>query len=246
MSSIKSKFITGIIILTLWAILAKFNDSIILPNPKIVLNALIAIIKTEDFYLTIAKSLARVLIGVFLAFLIGIPTGIAISFNKALKDAIIPIVRFFQSTPIISWILLALIWFDLWIVPVFILFLSSFPIIVINVHEGLQNIDKNLVKMSNFYKVSTNKKIKNLYIPSIISQLLASSTLILSSSLKIVVMAEIITKINEGIGSKINWAWINIETDKILAWTIIVVTLSFVIERAVDYILRKKLGKYYA
>ena len=59
-------------------------------------------------------------------------------------------------------------------------------------------------------------------------------------------MAEIISKISSGIGSNINYAWINIETEKILAWTIIAVFLSITVEMLINKILKKKLGRYYA
>ena len=100
--------------------------------------------------------------------------------------------------------------------------------------------------MSDFYKVSISKKIRNLYVPSIVSNILASTTIILSSSFKVIVMAEVISKIDVGIDSNINYAWINIETEKILAWTIIVVLLGLTIEKLINGILRKKLGRYYA
>lgn len=233
-------------ILIFWSILSYFNDPIILPNPKIVFNSLIDILTDKKSFFTITISFIRVVLGLLLAFLIGIPAGITVSLSKPLKELIIPLIKFLQGTPVISWILLALIWFDLQIIPIFILFLNSFPILVINVYEGILGIDNKLLEMSSFYKVNKFVVIKKLYIPSIISHILASSSIILSSSFKIVVMAEIITKIGEGIGSNINYAWINIETEKILAWTIIVVALSLFIETSINKGLKRKLGKYYA
>lgn len=196
--------------------------------------------------MTIANSLYRVAVGLILSFVIGIPTGIGVSINKSFRAFAVPIIKFLQSTPIISWILLALIWLKLWMIPIFILFLNSFPIVVINVYEGFLGVDKKLIEMSNFYKVSLTQKIKHLYIPSIVSNILASTTIILSSSFKIIVMAEVISKIDIGIGASINYAWINIETEKILAWTILVVFLGLSIEKIINGILKKKLGRYYA
>ena len=59
-------------------------------------------------------------------------------------------------------------------------------------------------------------------------------------------MAEVISKIDVGIGASINYAWINIETEKILAWTILVIFLGLSIEKMINGVLKKKLGRYYA
>lgn len=230
----------------LWELLSYYNDPIILPSPKIVLKTLFIILNTKETYITLLISLFRVITGLLISFVVGIPVGIFLALNKNFRIFLMPLIKFLQSTPIISWILLALIWLKLWMIPIFILFLNSFPIIVINVYEGFLGVDTKLIEMSNFYKVSLSKKIKNLYIPSIVSNILASTTIILSSSFKVIVMAEVISKIDVGIGSNINYAWINIETEKILAWTIIVVLLGLTIEKLVNGILRKKLGRYYA
>lgn len=246
MISIKNKLLVFFTIIIIWAFLAHFNDPIILPSPKIVFLSLISILKTKESYQMITSSFVRVLLGLIMTFLIGIPLGIGFSLNKALKELIMPLIKFLQGTPVISWILLALIWLKIEYIPIFILLLNSLPILTINIYEGILSIDKKLLEMSRFYKVNNSRIIKKLYIPSIVSHIVASSGIILSSSFKIVVMAEIITKISSGIGSSINYAWINIETEKILAWTFILVSLSMLIDFFINKILKRRLEKYYA
>ncbi len=246
MISIKNKFLVFFTLIIFWTILAYFNDPIILPSPKIVFLSLIDILRTKESYQMIASSFIRVLLGLAMTFLIGIPLGVGLSLSKAAKELVMPLIKFLQGTPVISWILLALIWLNIEYIPIFILLLNSLPILTINIYEGIMSIDKKLLEMSKFYKVSNKKIIKNLYIPSTVSHIVASSGIILSSSFKIVVMAEIITKISSGVGSSINYAWINIETEKILAWTLILVSLSMLIDFFINKILKSRLEKYYA
>ena len=244
--SIKNKVFMFLFIIGLWGTLAHFNDPIILPGPKLVFNSLVDILKEKSSYLMIFHSIKRVTIGLLIAFSLGVPLGIFVAGSEGLKSFIMPLVKFLQGTPVISWILLALIWFKLDSIPIFILVLNSLPILVISVYEGVIGIDKKLLEMSKFYQVKKSSIIKKLYIPSIVSHIIASTSIILSSSFKIVIMAEIITKISTGIGSNINYAWINIETEKILAWTIIAVFLSIAIDKFINKILKKRLGRYYA
>lgn len=243
---IKNKLLVFLAFISIWALLAHFNDPIVLPSPKIVFLSLINILKAKESYQMITSSFIRVLLGLIMTFVIGIPLGVGLSLNKALKELIMPLIKFLQGTPVISWILLALIWLKIEYIPIFILLLNSLPILTINIYEGIMSIDIKLLEMSKFYKVSNKKIIKNLYIPSTVSHIVASSGIILSSSFKIVVMAEIITKISSGIGSSINYAWINIETEKILAWTLILVSLSMLIDFFINKILKSRLEKYYA
>lgn len=243
---IKNKLLVFFVIVAVWGLLAYFNDPIILPSPKIVFLSIIDILKTKESYQMILSSFIRVIVGLVMTFLIGIPLGVSLSLNNALKELVMPLIKFLQGTPVISWILLALIWLKIDFIPIFILLLNSLPILTINIYEGILSIDKKLLEMSKFYKVSNKKIIKNLYIPSTVSHIVASSGIILSSSFKIVVMAEIITKIGSGIGSSINYAWINIETEKILAWTLILVSLSMLIDFFINKILKSRLEKYYA
>lgn len=243
---IKNKIFATVILLLIWHILSKFNDPIILPSPKLVFISLLEILENKTTYFTIANTLYRALIGLILTFILGISLGVGISLHNALKEGIMPLVKLLQSIPVISWILLSLIWFKIDLIPIFILLTNTLPIVIINVYEGIKGVDKKLLEMSSFFKVNKRKIIKNLYIPSIISHIIASSSIILSSSFKIVIMSEIITKINTGIGSSINEAWINIETEKVLAWTIIAVFFSLTIDYVVSKLIKMKLGRYYA
>lgn len=243
---IRNKIFAIAILFLVWHILSKYNDPIILPSPKIVCISLFDILKSKSSYLMIVSTLYRALIGLLLTFMLGISIGISISLNNALKEVIMPLVKLLQSIPVISWVLLSLIWFKIELIPIFILLTNTLPIVIISVYEGIKGVDKKLLEMSSFFKVTKKKIIKNLYIPSIISHIIASSSIVLSSSFKIIIMSEIITKISTGIGSSINEAWINIETEKILAWTLIAVFFSLAIDSTISIIIKKKLGKYYA
>jgi NitT/TauT family transport system permease protein len=242
---INKKLIKGGSFLLFWGFLSFFYDSLILPSPIEVFLALKSIVFSSDFLLIVSNTLLKLIIGLILALAVGITLGLSISLNNALKDIFYPVIVFLQAAPVISFILLALIWFSPSIIPVFILCINTFPNLTINVYEGINNIDNKLLEMSRFYRVDNKTLIKKLYIPSIISHILASTRIILSNAFKITVMAEVISKSNMGIGSKINWAWINIETDTILAWTLIIVFLSFFIEKKSVAFLEKKWGKYY-
>lgn len=246
MISIKNKFFYLFIIFFLWAIISRFYDPIILPSPSLTLKALLNIITNKDFILIIGNTISKMITALLISFILGISLGIFMGLSKTLKNLIHPLVIFLQASPVISFILLALIWFQAKTIPIFVLCINSFPHLSINVQKGITNVDKNLLQMSNFYQVDKIKLIKYLYIPSILSHILSGISIILSNSLKIVVMAEVISKSPNGIGSKINWAWLNIETDHILAWTILIIFFTYFLEKYCLIFIKKFLRSFYA
>lgn len=243
--SIKNNYLKILMFLGLWLILSSFYDPIILPGPRDIFDSFVDILKNENILETIYTTFIKLLIGLASAIILGISLGLGMGINKNIRDFFYPFVIFLQAAPVISFILLALIWFDPPFIPIFVLCINSFPNMAVNVYEGINNIDKKLLEMSIFYRVDKKTLIKKLYIPSVISHILASTRIILSNAFKITVMAEVISKSPKGIGAKINWAWLNIETADILVWTLIIVILSFVLEKQSISLLKRRFGKYY-
>ncbi len=242
----KTKLISLLLILSTWQAASKFYDPIILPSVLDVAKSMLYIFKSGELYSSIFYSSIKLILGLFSAVFAGFLIGLGMAASKFMKNILHPMVVFLQSIPVISWILLALIWFVPDIIPIFILMVNGISIISFSVYEGIKGIDKKLVEMAKLYKVDRKHLVLDLYIPCIISNFTGSLKSVLASSYKVVVMAEIIARTEKGIGSKINWAWINIETSEILAWSLIVVVLSYVLEKIVISNMEKILVKLYA
>ena len=243
---IKNKFLYLFAIFVIWAFISSFYDPIILPSPYITFSAILKIITSKDFIYTIGNTFLKMLVAILFTFIVGILLGLLMGLSQNIKNLFHPLIVFLQASPVISFILLALIWFEPKTIPSFVLCINSFPNLAINVQEGINNIDKKLLQMSNFYKVDKIKLLKYFYIPSILSRILAGISIILSNSFKIIVMAEVISKSPNGIGSKINWAWLNIETEYILAWTILIIFFTYILEKYTLVFIKKLIGSFYA
>ncbi len=68
-------------------------------------------------------------------------------------------------------IILALIWLNNEIVPIFIGFIMVFPILYETVLKGIQNVDEKIIIMAETYKVDKSTIIKDIYIPSVLLSL---------------------------------------------------------------------------
>src|SRR6266513_662028 len=102
-------------LLAIWALLAKLRvwPSYVFPSPWGVLEALVAGFKDHSFWIAIAVSMKRMLIGYGLSVVLGMILGLGVASNKFLEETMGGLLVSLQSLPSICWWPLALLWFGL-------------------------------------------------------------------------------------------------------------------------------------
>lgn len=176
----------------------------------------------------------------FLALITGVFIGMLMGLNEKINKIINPFVILFQSTPNISWILLAIIWLGLnYKVVVFTIYISIVPIFIINAREAVKNIPTDLLNMAFVYQISRKTRLTNIFLPSMKPYIVSASIITVERGWKIGAMAELLS-LDTGIGAGLYWARSNLETDKIFAWTIILVVFSFLSSKIIKYAFKKK------
>jgi|ASRL01.1.fsa_nt_gi NitT/TauT family transport system permease protein len=238
----KKKLIPFIVFVLLWAGISTQVNPIILPSPLRVFYTTLFLFQNN--YMEILTTLSRLGISLILTYIIGIPLAFGIVTSKNLKIFLRPGLLFMQSTPIISWILLALIWLDNRYIPIFIVCINTIPILVLNIISGIEGMDKKILEMGKIYNISRKDRFYKIEFPSLMRYLLSATEIILGSSFKVIVMAEVISRISNGIGNGLNIGWLNIETDIILGWTVIIYILSFLISKSILTLLKNKFRRY--
>jgi len=109
---------------------------------------------------------------------------------------------------------------------VFICFLVVYPVITGAVASGVRQVDSELLEMAQVYNKSRWSILKNITLPGITPYLLNAVSAGLGLTWKSVVAAEILSMPREGIGSAMQTAQLQLNTDQLFAWTLIVVVLS--------------------
>ncbi len=226
--------------LFLWKITALwFNSSLIVPHPEKVIFQAIKLFADKEFIIVAGSTVLRALFGFFISFIlgliIGIFAGISASFNAYIKPIIVTI----RSLPVISLILLALIWFNPGTVPVFIAFLTMFPFICTNVAEGVKSVDPNLIIMAKLYRTNWKKIIYELYIPAIMPFIISGVSSSMGIGWRAIIIGEVLSQPRFGIGTKMQAAQIFLNVDAVIAWTLIAVLISFGFEKIIRMAERK-------
>lgn len=226
--------------LVLWQGLALLvGKSLLLPGPVETVGRLFALLGTRGAWAAAALTLLRTISGYLLGVAAGVLLAIVTSQISLLDELLRPLRGVIKATPVTSFILLALLWLNSDLVPVCISFLMVLPIIWANVHEGLRQVDKNLLEMAQLFRLSRNDRIRSVYIPSVRPQFLSGCTTALGFAWKSGVAAEVIALPQRSVGNALYLSKLTLETTDLFAWTLLVVLLSMLLET----ILLRALGR---
>ena len=244
---LKNKNITRVMIAIFWIAIWEIASLLIgkevyLPSPLNTLKALFALSITSKFWYSIAMTFIRVVVGFVISCIAGIILGIICGLNRFLYQLLNPLVIAIKSTPVMSIIIIALIWFQSGRVPIFVCFLMCFPIVWTNAVEGIRQVSKDLLQMARVYRVNRSLIIRRIYIPSISPYLIAGITTALGLGWKVTVAAEVLSNPKFSIGGNLYGAKVYLESSELFAWTSVVVILSFAFEYLFKYIIGR-IGK---
>ncbi len=204
---------------------------LLLPSPLAVLLRLGQLCTGADFWLTVVSSLLRILLG----FLLGVLFGTALAglcWRFRLIDALArPLLGVLKSTPVASFIILALVWVKTTWLATVISFIMVLPLIYANVREGIDSADRQLLEMAQVFRLSRRKTFRYCYLPAILPFFLSAISSALGFAWKSGIAAEVLGRPARAIGSQIYDSKIYLETPDLFAWTLVVILLSVLLER---------------
>ena len=150
-----------------------------------------------------------------------------------------PMIGMIRATPVASFIILALVWLGASEVPVMAGLFMVLPIAFAHVTEGLRGIDPQTKEMMTVFRYSRWKRFTAVSLPSLLPGLTAACETGVGLCFKATVAAEVIGAPADAIGSMLRNAKVYMETDALIAWTLVVILLSVALEKLVGFLLRK-------
>lgn len=225
--------------LLVWQLAAmKIGEQILLPTPLSVLQRLSTALAERDFLETLLYSLTRIAGGFFCGFLLGILLAALAAASHTVEVLLRPYLFTIKSVPVASFIVLALVWLSSAHLSLFISFLMVLPIVYTNVLEGIRHTDKGLLEMAEVYRLGFGRRVAYLYVPSVKPYLLAACRVSLGLAWKAGIAAEIIGIPDGSLGMKLYIAKLWMETDALLAYTVIIVLASIAFEKLVLFCMK--------
>jgi len=240
-SIIKPFWILLFFIFLIWERSAAGLNSLILPSIGESYQALKEIalsgILLESFIIT----LRRTLIAYGLAVILGIIIALLLYRFKILQRTFRPLITVIQATPPVVWVSLAVVWFGVAddLTPIFLIFIVSLPVIFVNIFQGLEDMNVELVEMARAYSTPRYRILKEIYLPSLLPALVSALSIAFAFAWKSSVFAEFIAS-SSGIGYQLSRANSMMATDRLFAWTIVLILFMLFVE----YYLLEKLKKH--
>ncbi len=233
---------TGITILSIfflflvWLIAGMYvGNQLLLPMPGKVLSAFMDIFIKIDSLRVIAFTLGRLLLGLLVAFVLGFTLGIIAGFKKDFAIFMNPIVTVLRTVPVISITVILLIIAGFRTTPYIITFLMLFPLIYQGAYGAMRNIDQELIDV---YKLEDNNFFTGLmhcYLPLISNDIKTAILQSLGLGIKVLVMAEYLSQTKNSIGNYLYLAKVNLEYDKVFAWTILLILIALFFEILINH-----------
>lgn len=225
-----------------YALFLYTGEELLIVSPLTVVKRIFTLGATADFWKATLFSLIRIMAGFILGVICGTLTAIATTFVKPVYELFKPMLTVIKTTPVASFILLALVWIKRNNVPTFIAFLMVLPIVWANVSEGLDTADKNLLEVAKVFKFSLKKKIGDIYIPSVKPFFFAGTTTAMGLAWKAGIAAEVLSMPKMSIGANLYSSKIYLETTDLFAWTTVVIILSVILEKLLKLAIKRLRG----
>ena len=209
------------------------GKDVLFASPVTVAKRLAALCCTGDFWLHTFSSLLGITEGYLLGVLAGIVLAVLTACSKWLYTLFQPLLGVIKSTPVASFIILALVWMQKSTVPVFISFLMVVPIIWANLTTGIRETDPLLLEMAKAYSFTRRQTLTKIYLPSVLPSLRSALTMAIGFAWKAGIAAEVISTPRNSIGAQLYNAKVYLETADLFAWTVVVVLLSMLFEKLI-------------
>lgn len=224
-----------------WQIVSMIvNQSLFVPSPAETFVSLGGLVVTAKFWLNVALTLYRVVFGLVVSFVLGIALAFLASHSGWLENLLRPVVTAIKSTPVMSIIILALIWFSSSFVPVFSCILLCFPIFYTNTLSGIKGVDKNLLELASVYKIKRKRTIREIILPSLLPYIYSAISLCIGFSWKSVVAAEVLSSPDYSMGFSLFSTKQHLDIPALFAWTIAIIIISIILEKVIKRALPKE------
>ncbi|MEZ4524747.1 MAG: ABC transporter permease [Desulfobacterales bacterium] len=210
-----------------------------LPIPT--LKALLSLMIDADFWFSVGASLSRVVIGIFFAFVTGVPSGLLIGFYRKIMLLTYTPIQFLRMISPLSWMPIALLIFRsfesaIW----FLIAMATVWPIIINTAHGVSQVDIHWINMARNQGAGDHQLLLKIIIPASIPFILTSIRLALGVAWIVLVPAEFLG-ISSGLGYLINDARDTMSYDRLMAIVIAIGLIGFILDGAVG-LFQKRMG----
>ena len=219
------------------------HGGLLLASPASALLRLGELALTAAFWRAVGGSALRIFGGFLLSCFLAVGLAALAACSRAVRELLAPLVVAVKAVPVVSFIILALVWLDGRSLPLFISALVVFPPVYLNVLAGIGAADRQLLEMARVFRVPLRRQLWGIWLPQVLPYFRTACSLALGLCWKAGAAAEVIGLPAGTIGERLYTAKVYFQTPDLFAWTAVIVAVSAVFEKAflalVDLLARK-------
>lgn len=214
----------------------RVGNGIFLPSPEKTFHTMLILVREKTFFQTLIHTIGNIMKGFFYAVIAGFVLGTLASFFRLLQILTDTLMNMIKAVPVASFTILALLFIKSEHMAVLVSFLIVTPSIYTNVMTGYHHVEHNMKEMSGIYGVPVIRRIRYMYLPEVLPALLAACQTGVGLAYKSGVSAEVIAQTTDTIGYELYQSKIYLDTERLFAWTILVILLSALVSWIVKMI----------
>lgn len=232
----------------LWQAATLFFPAFLFPDLLHIARDVGQIFTSWDMLSAALVTWGRLIFAVAVSLVIGIPIGLAMGLSRGVDDFVRPIVKFIMGVPALNWVIIVVIWFGSVELRIsFVLVMLCVPITVFCVYDGVRAIDRKLTDMVLSFGASRLQHVRLLLWPYVKASAFTATKLNVGNAIRTVIVAELVGA-PSGIGRELDMAKNLFDMPMVLAWTLVMVTMGFImsfgIEQAERIVLRWRGGSH--
>ncbi|MDU0204732.1 ABC transporter permease [Paenibacillus sp. MAH-36] len=184
-------------------------------------------------------TLALVLTSALISIVIGIPIGVWCAQNDKFRNLATPLLDFMQTMPAFVYLIPAVTFFGLGVVPgVIASVIFAVPPTIRLTNLGIRQVAEDLVEAADAFGSTPSQKLFKLQFPLALPSIMAGMNQTIMLSLSMVVIASMIGA--QGIGADVYRAVTQIKTGQGFEAGLSIVVLAILLDRMTQYILKRK------
>ncbi|UYM05499.1 ABC transporter permease [Solicola gregarius] len=230
------------VFLIVWKIAATVVGGYNVPQISEVTSHMWETVTSEDGLTNLFTTLARVGFGLACSFVVGTAIGLLTGANRLAAGYLLPVVRFIQGVPSLSWVIIAVIWFiDVETRVFFVMLLVTLPGFVLQTYDSYRAIPAELRDMARSFRPSRWALFREVTFPSITPGLFTAWKVNLGLGIRMVLIAELVGA-TVGVGSQLLTAQQLFDMAAVVSWTLLLAICMLILQAVIDgieaYVLR--------
>ena len=178
-------------------------------------------------------------LGLSLAFIIGIPLGLATGWYRRIGYAVEPFLTALNATPQVAFLPLLILWVGTGLaVRVLIIVLLAVLPIAINARAAVRIVDARLIRVARSFSASGSLLFRSIILPGAVPFLLAGARLAIGRGMIGIVVGEIYGSA-AGLGAMMNQAGSRFETDKVFVGVLVIAAAGVALVELIRQIERR-------